>query len=95
MEKYIYYSGQRDWTSDDYDYLNSFLNKIFLYRDKDVNKYRISHMNLAAMENTTKAIIKAILMQQEILDEVVRENRYLRSYIYKLILVICLMPMKK
>lgn len=73
MEKYIYYSGQRDWGTDDYDYLNSFLNRIFLYRDSEINKYRISTMNIYAMEDTTKAMIKAILMQQNILDEIISQ----------------------
>lgn len=73
MEKYIYYSGQRDWTRDDYDYLNSFLNKIFLYRDSKLNKYRLSTMNIHAMADTTRALIKAILLQQNILEEVISQ----------------------
>ena len=73
MERFIYYSGQRDWTENDYDYLNSFLTKIFQYKDKDINKYRLSTMNYYAMEDTTRAIIKAILEQHGILDEIIKE----------------------
>lgn len=79
MERYIYYSGQKDWTIDDYDYLNSFLNKIFQNRDKEVNKERISHMNLFAMEETTKALIKAILLEQSILDEITEKYPNLKA----------------
>lgn len=79
MERYIYYSGQRNWTMEDYDYLNSFLNKIFLYREKEEYKYRISHMNLYAMENKTKAIIRAILETQGILYSIIEENQNLKD----------------
>ena len=74
MERYIYYSGQKNWTMEDYDYLNSFLNKIFLYRYKEEYKYRISHMNMYVMKHKTKAMIKAILETQGIIDEIIMEN---------------------
>lgn len=75
MEKYIYYSGQRNWTMEDFDYLNSFLIKIFEYRHKSINIYRISHMNLYAMEDTTKAMIKAILLEMNIYDEILSDYK--------------------
>lgn len=73
MERYLYYCGQRDWTASDYGYLNAFLNKIFQYRNKPVNKFRIAHMNLYAMQDTTKAILKAVLEQQGILEQMIEE----------------------
>lgn len=79
MERYIYYCGQQNWEPDNYDYLNSFLNKIFQYRNKPINKYRIEHMNLYAMEDTTKAILKAVLDQQEIMDDIIEEYPNLRD----------------
>lgn len=78
MERYIYYSGQRDWDIEDYDYLNSFLNKIFLYRkEREEYRYRISHMNLYAMEHKTKAILKALLQTQGIYNQMLKENKNL------------------
>ncbi len=79
MERYIYYSGQRNWSMEDYDYLNSFLNKIFLYRDREEYRYRIAHMNLYAMAHTTKAMIRAILETYGILDIVTQENQNLKG----------------
>lgn len=82
MEKFIYYSGQRNWTIDDFDYLNSFLTKIFQYRDEEINKYRISTMNLYAMEDTTKAIIKAILIENGLLDFITEKYKNLEEIRY-------------
>jgi hypothetical protein len=79
MERYIYYSGQRDWTMDDFDYLNSYLNKLFKYRDKEENRERIKHMNLSAMEDTTKAILKAVLLTQNILEEITSNYKNLEK----------------
>lgn len=79
MERYIYYSGQKNWTMEDFDYLNSFLNKIFQNREKEINKYRISHMNLYAMEDTTKALLKALLLEQKIFDEIVNQYENLKG----------------
>ena len=79
MERYIYYSCQKNWTMEDYDYLNSFLTKIFEYREKDEYKDRISHMNLYVMNNKTKAIIKAILNTLNIMDKIIREYPNLKE----------------
>lgn len=79
MERFIYYSGQRNWTIDDFDYLNSFLTKIFQYRDKEVNVYRISTMNYYAMEHTTRAIIKAILLEHGLLETITTRYENLKK----------------
>lgn len=73
MERYIYYMGQRDWTVEDYDHLNTFFLKIFQNRDHDVNIYRIKHMNLYAMEHVTKAILKAVLLQMGIMSDITQQ----------------------
>lgn len=77
MEKYIYYSGQRNWTWKDYQYLNNFLNKLFLYHELPKNQYRIRHMNVTAMEETTQAILKAVLLTQGVYKSMIKKYKNL------------------
>ncbi len=58
---------------DDYDHLNSFFVKIFQNRNHEINIYRIKYMNLYAMEHVTKAILKAVLLQMDIMDKITQQ----------------------
>lgn len=57
----IYYQDQSTWGPEEFNYLNSYLNRLFLYEAEDEKSNLISRMNLAKMSQETIALIGAIL----------------------------------
>lgn len=79
MEYNWYYNYPKNWTIEDYDHLNSFLTKIFEYRERDYNIKRLKTMNLNCMVHSTKAIMKAVILTLDIMDEIIETYPNLTS----------------
>lgn len=59
----LYYADQSQWGSREFNHLNSYLNRLFLYEDDDEKSARIASMDLGRMTRETIALIGAILTQ--------------------------------
>lgn len=75
----VLYESQNGWGPEEFDNINALLNKNFLYRDKIERKAQIYDYDLSRMEDTTKAIMKALLLYYGIYDEVLKEFKNLKA----------------
>lgn len=81
MEKRIpaYYADQSDWGPRDFNFLNAYLNRLFLYEADQEKAAVISQMDLDRMSRETIALIGAILKQYRKLPAMMKKYPNLRS----------------
>lgn len=65
----IYYQDQDSWGSDEFSYLNSYLNRLFLYNEDADKAAIISTLDHSLMSRETQALICAIINHYGKADE--------------------------
>lgn len=59
----LYYADQTNWGPRDFNFLNSQLNRLFLYENDEEKASKIAQMDISRMTRETIALIGAILAQ--------------------------------
>ena len=74
-----YYADQSNWGPRDFNFLNAYLNRLFLYEADQDKTAIISQMDLSRMSRETIALIGAILKQYRKLPDMVKKYPNLQS----------------
>lgn len=61
----VYYEDQKNWKTENFYYLNRYLNRLFLYYEKDYYRKEIEQLDIEKMSIKTKTIIRCILEFQK------------------------------
>lgn len=64
----LYYADQSGWGPREFNFLNSYLNRLFLYEADPEKSEQIASMDLSRMSRPTTALLGAILSQYGKLD---------------------------
>lgn len=75
----ILYASQENWEPKEFAYVKAILNKNFLYQDLEQYGMQIANYDLFKMKDTTKAIMKALLLYYKNYDEMLKKYPNLKA----------------